>query len=421
MIAIVDCNNFYASCERVFNPAMRRRPIVVLSNNDGCIIARSEEAKQLGVPMAEPLYKAMSLIRKHNIQVFSSNYALYGDMSQRVMRVLSQFTPSIELYSIDEAFLDFSGFDHKNLTDYGQTIRRCVRQCTGIPASIGIAPSKTLSKIANRIAKKNPDMNGVFELVTDSEQEVWMKKTPVESVWGVGRNIAQTLLTYNISTAWDLRNASESWIRRQFGVVGARMVRELRGIPCLPLDACPPPKQGIASTRSFGKIVTEIDDLKEAVATYVTRAAEKLRKQNSVAQMLTVFLHTNPFSETAKQYYKSASWTFQVPTDDTGEMIQHALQVLDKIFRKGYRYKKAGVILTGITSRESIQGSLLDTKDRERSEKLMNVLDQINHSMGTHTVHYASTGISQRWRMLSEKRSPNYTTRWNELPVVLAK
>lgn len=421
MIAIVDCNNFYASCERVFNPAMRGKPVVVLSNNDGCIIARSEEAKRLGISMAEPLYKALPLIRKHDIQVFSSNYALYGDMSQRVMRILSEFTPSIELYSIDEAFLDFSGFDHKSLIEYAQTIRRRVRQCTGIPASIGIAPSKTLSKIANRIAKKNSDMNGVFELVSESDQESWMKKTPVESVWGVGRNIAQTLLTHGIRTAWDLRNVSETWIRRHFGIVGVRMVRELRGISCLPLDACPAPKQGIASTRSFGKTVTDIGDLKEAVSTYVTRAAEKLRKQNSVAQMLTVFLHTNPFSETAKQYYKSASWTFQVPTDDTGEMIHHALQIVDKIFAKGYGYKKAGVILTGITSKEGIQGSLLDTKDRVRSEKLMSVLDQINHRMGTHTVHYAATGISQRWRMLSEKRSPNYTTRWNELPVVLAK
>lgn len=428
-VALVDCNNFYASCERVFRPDLEGVPVVVLSNNDGCIIARSNEAKALGVKMGDPFFKIESFLKRAGVRYFSSNYALYGDMSQRVMGVLSQFTPTLEVYSIDEAFLNLTGVVRRGevepdaLADYGRSIQTTVRKWTSIPVSVGIAETKTLAKIANRIAKRSKTLQGVYDLRQEPSRDAVLEAIEVGDVWGIGPRYARRLQASGISNARQLRDADERWIQKQMamGVVGMRLVLELRGIPCLPLDLSPGPKKGIACSRSFGKPVVRLDELRAATAAYVSRAAEKMRAQNSLCKTMSVYVMTNPFKN-EPQYYNSALIRFPTPTASTPEMIRYALHALDAIYKPGYRYKKTAVVLVEMVPGSVYQPTLFDGEDRARSAALMKVVDRINARLGADVLHYAATGFHpEQWHMRREHTSPSYTTRWQELKWVGSK
>jgi DNA polymerase V len=412
--ALVDCNNFYASCERVFNPRLNGLPVVVLSNNDGCVVARSNEAKALGIGMGVPEFMVRPIIRTHNVQVFSSNYALYGDMSQRVMETLQQFCPDLEIYSIDEAFLSLSGFRARDFTEYAGTIRSTVKRWTGLPVSIGIAETKTLSKIAGGIAKKSP--GGVFDLLTYPDRETLLGQTDVADVWGIGKAHTQFLHQHGIKTALQLRQADDQFIRTHMGIVGLRLVNELRGVSCFELEQCPPPKKGITCARSFGKSITRIQEMEEAISNYVTRAAEKLRAEQLAVTNITVFMHTNKFKDVA-QYSNSLTLKLPVATDNTHELIRAALQGARKIWREGFAYNKAGVMFVSLVPAGQVQADFFDGKDRTRSKKLMAALDSINGRFGSGTLQYASSGIAKEWKATFNRRSPAFTTNWDELPV----
>jgi DNA polymerase V len=418
-VAIVDCNNFYASCERVFNPKLVGKPIVVLSNNDGMIIARSNEAKALGIPMGEPLFKIEHLVRAHDVKVFSSNYTLYGDMSHRVMATLEQFSPDVEIYSIDEAFVNLSGISPAKLTSYAHEIRNTVKKWTGIPVSIGIANTKTLAKLANKFSKKVTELNGVLNIF-DEKQEVidsYLEKTNVEDIWGVGRQYTKMLYERGFYNAQQLTKADDKFIRKKMTVMGLRTVMELRGIPCIKYEYSPPAKKAIISSRSFGKSVTEIEQVKEAVAYFTNIASQKLRHQKSSANMLSVFLRTNPFKETT-QYHNGVLIHLPAPTDITSEMIEYAMKGVDQIFRPGILYYKVGVMLSGIVPTESVQFTLFDGENRQKKTDITKIVDMINMEHGAGTLVYARQGVKRDWRTRSEKKSPRYTTNWDELPKV---
>jgi DNA polymerase V len=442
--ALVDCNNFYVSCERVFQPSLERKPVVVLSNNDGCVVARSEEAKALGIGMGVPAFKVRGIIQTHQVRVYSSNYSLYGDLSDRVMETLAQFAP-LEIYSIDEAFLDLSGFSHLSsceLTQYGQQIANVVRQWIGIPVSIGIAPTKTLAKIANRLAKKaskasesqdRDSHQNVVELLTDTAQEFALANLAVADVWGIGHNYRDRLATVGIHTALQLRDADEHLVKQIMGVVGQRIRLELQGISCFALETEPDPKQETAVFRSFGQPVETLEELKEAAATYTAIAAEKLRRDRSAANLLTVSLITNPFesinafdadlerrSRPKPQYSNATHIKLPVATNDTAELMHYALDGVETVFKSGYRFKKLGIILSELVSIDRIQTSLFDDKDRERSKRLMTAIDQINQKMGRGTLKFAAVGMQQPWQLKCKSPSCAYTTNWSELPVVKA-
>ncbi|MEO6307161.1 MAG: Y-family DNA polymerase [Nitrospiraceae bacterium] len=419
VFALVDCNNFYASCERVFNPKLEGKPVVVLSNNDGCVVARSNEAKALGIGMGVPEFQIRPLLRARQVHVFSSNYALYGDMSQRVMETLEQFSPAVEVYSIDEAFLSLVGFESRNLTEYGRTIRTIVKRWTGIPVSVGIAETKTLAKIANRVAKRNPDTNGVFDLTSCTDRERVLAQMHVEDVWGIGPNHARFLKQHGITTALQLRQADDQWVRTHMGIVGLRLIHELRGQSCLPLEQCSPKKQGITCSRAFGKPVSTLIEMEEAVSAYTSRAAEKLRGEGLAATVLTVFLMTNEFKD-GPQYSNALTVPLTVATDSTHDLINAAVRGIRQIYRKGYQYKKAGVMLTGLVPLSQVQTDLFDDQDRGRSKRLMSVLDAINARWGDGTVRYAASGMTRAWRTQFHRRSPAYTTHWPDLPLVRA-
>lgn len=421
LVALVDCNNFYVSCERVFNPKLENVPVLVLSNNDGCIVARSNEVKALGVPMGEPFFKSKEIVEKNNVRVFSSNYTLYGDMSARVFATLSQFTPEIEIYSIDEAFLNLSGFDRRcSLTEYCRLIRQTVKQWTGIPVSVGIAETKVLAKIANRLAKRSARAGGVLDLTRPGYREKALEKTNVWDIWGIGRRHGQRLIDKNIVTARQLRDIDDNIIRRQMGVVGVRLVYELRGISCLPLELCPPPKKGITSSRSFGRAITDKTEIKEAIAAYISTAAVKLRSQRSSTKYLTVFLMTNRFRDDEPQYNNAATVELPVASDNTEELMHYAEQVVDRLFKEGYKYKKAGVMMTGLVPTDQVQTDMFDGADRGRDNKVMQALDLINSQIKKGALQIAAQGRTQPWRMKCEKRTPNYTTSWKELVTVAA-
>jgi len=419
IFALVDCNNFYASCERVFNPRLEGKPIVVLSNNDGCVVARSNEAKALGIGMGVPEFQIRPMLRAHHVQVFSSNYTLYGDMSQRVMETLEQFCPDLEVYSIDEAFLSLVGFERRNLTDYGQQIRQTVKQWTGIPVSVGIAETKTLAKIANRVAKRTPDMGGVCDLLACPDRDALLGRIAVEDVWGIGPNHAHMLTQHGITTAFQLRRVDDQWIRKRMGIVGLRLVMELRGVSCLDLEQCPAPKQSLTCSRAFGKLISTLGEMEEAVSVYTSRVAEKLRRERLAATVLTVCLTTNEFKE-GPQYSNALTLNLSVVTDTTSDLIKSALQGIRAIYRDGYLYKKAGVMLTGLVPVSQTQADLFDDRDRRKSKRLMSALDAINDRWGADTLHYASSGISKPWKTQFHRRSPAYTTDWDALPVVNA-
>lgn len=419
IFALVDCNNFYASCERVFNPRLEGKPIVVLSNNDGCVVARSNEAKALGIAMGVPEFQIRPLLRAHQVQVFSSNYTLYGDMSQRVMETLEQFCPDLEIYSIDEAFLSLSGFISRNLLAYGRTMRATVKRWTGLPVSVGIAETKTLAKIANRVAKRTPDTNGVFDLLACPDRDALLGRVPVEDVWGIGRNHTRLLNQHGIMTALQLREVEDRWIRKRLGIVGLRLVMELRGVSCLDLEECPAPKRSLTCSRAFGQLISTLASMEEAVSAYTSRVAEKLRRERLAATVMTVCLTTNEFKE-GPQYSNALTLKLPVATDSTSDLVRSALQGIRTIYRDGYHYKKAGVILTGLVPACQTQVDLFDYQDREKSKRLMSALDAVNNRWGADTLHYASSGISKAWKTQFQHRSPAYTTDWGALPIVTA-
>jgi DNA polymerase V len=446
--ALVDCNNFYVSCERVFQPSLEKKPVVVLSNNDGCVVARSEEAKALGIGMGVPAFKVKAIVQAHQVKVYSSNYSLYGDLSQRVMQTLAQFAP-LEIYSIDEAFLDLSGFAHWSsceLTEYGQQIVNMVRQWVGIPVSIGIAPTKTLAKIANRLAKQmskatqhsncasyenfQNSAHSVVEMVTETAQEYALNNLAVADIWGIGRNYSDRLAAVGIHTALQLRDADEHLVKQVMGVVGQRIRLELQGISCFALETEPEPRQETAVFRSFGQPVETLEELKEAAATYTAIAAERLRRDRRAANLLTVSLMTNPFSASSErrspQQYSHAQYSnathikLPVASNDTSELMHHAIEGVETIFKQGYRFKKLGIVLSDLVSADEIQADLFDTKDRVRSQNLMNAIDAINQKMGKGTLKFAAMGMNPSWKVQSKQASCAYTTNWSELPVVKA-
>ena len=421
--ALVDVNNFYVSCERVFQPRLEGLPVVVLSNNDGCAVARSNEVKALGVKMGTPWFQLQDLARQHGILAFSSNYTLYGDMSNRVTRILRDFCPELEVYSIDESFLRIETLAqlYGGAVAMGQQMRTRIKQWTGLPVCVGVGPTKTLAKFANHLAKKHAEFDGVCDLhaLTRAQRLAWMQRVDVGEVWGVGSRIRKRLSAMAIDTVLDLRNASPKAMRGHFGVVMERTCNELRGISCLELEDIAPSKKQIMSSRSFGVPVESIEELRESVASYLATAAAKLRQQQSSAGAVHVFIQTNRFKAEEPQYNAGITVPLAEPTDDTPVLTHAALKGLEAIFRAGYRYKKAGVLLALLSDKNSRQSTLFDDQAaREKSTKLMAAIDAINRAYGRDTVHLAVSGTQQRWAMRAGNRSPNYTTRWDELPLV---
>jgi DNA polymerase V len=416
VFALIDCNNFFVSCERLFRPELNSRPVVVLSNNDGCIIARSNEAKSLGIPMGAPLFKFKSLIERHNVHVFSSNFALYGDLSCRVMDVLRQIEANIEVYSIDEAFLSLPANKIWDRKRYVTELREKVRKYVGIPISIGIATTKTLAKIANRMAKIDAPSQGVFDLVDNSQKDSVLGKIDVSDVWGVGKRSTEKLHKHGIYTALDLKRADEIWIRKRMTVGGLRTVMELNDIPCISLQNAPVSSKSIVTSRTFGQPITDLDHLREAVISYASIAAEKLRKQGVEAQTLNVFITTGPFD----QHYFSNNQTITLarPTSSTPELIAAALQCLKSLYRTDYKYRKAGIMLSGIGPGNK-QQDLFPLSVSKEDKSLMAGLDKINRKWGRNTIQYGMTQATDKpWSIQQSQKSPAYTTKWQELPVV---
>jgi DNA polymerase V len=420
MVALIDCNNFYVSCERVFRPDLIGKPVVVLSNNDGCIISRSEEAKSLGLKMAEPAFHKREFMQKHGVVAFSSNYVLYGDMSQRVHDTLRQISPELEIYSIDECFAGLSGIPVAELLGLGKRMKQVVTGNTGIPVSVGIAPTKTLSKIANKIAKKTPEKNGICLLITEREIDQAIRNTPVEDIWGIGRQYAQLLIRYGMRTAWDFTRMNNNWIKKNMSVVGVRTKEELLGKSCLSLEMVQSGKKAIATTRAFGKKTADPAILFEAISAYTARCAEKLRKQHSTACVLTVFIHTDPFNPKEKQYNASKTIKLPVSTNSHLELVRYARICLRKLYRRGYLYKKAGVIVSGLESEHIPQYRLFDEVDRKKQARLLQANDKINQIYGRDTVKLAVQGNGQQWKLRQEKLSRCYTTRLSDIIRVCA-
>jgi len=425
LFALVDVNNFYVSCERVFQPKLEEVPMVVLSNNDGCAVARSAEVKALGVKMGTPWFQMQELAKKHGIQAYSSNYTLYGDMSSRVVQVLKAFTPNLEVYSIDESFLQIETVlkQYQDTIELGTKIKQQVKDTTGLPVCVGIGASKTLAKLANHLAKKHKQFVGVCDVNAMAKPELyqWMSETPAGEVWGVGRQIAKKLTAQNIHSVFDLLQASPQAMRQQFGVVMERLCYELRGTSCLELEEVAPAKQQIIASRSFGKLVTSQAELAQSVATHVARAAEKLRAQNSTTGALTVFIQTNPFKQYEPQHHQSITIPLPDASDNTLTLTNAALAGLKQIYKPNFRYKKAGVILNLISDKPTVQQSLFeDIESKGKSAHLMKAMDQINTRFGNAVLRSAAAGTNntkQEWQMKSGNKSPNYTTQWDELPI----
>jgi DNA polymerase V len=418
MFALVDCNNFYVSCERVFDPSLDGRPVVVLSNNDGCFIARSEEAKALGLPMGGPAFRYRDILRKHRVAVHSANFPLYGDMSSRVMNTLGELAPDIEVYSIDESFLDLSGFGRIGLEAHARRIRRTVRRATGIPVSIGIAPTKTLAKLASRMAKKSPAFDGVCILVDEASTRDAMAGMSVEHVWGIGGRHTAFLNRSGVMTALDLAGAPAPWVRTHLHITGARVQAELNGKSCLPLELVRPRKQSICTSRSFGDAITDKAGLEHAVAHFATKCALKLRGEGGVAGLVTVFACTSPFEVPPERYWGTRTVSLPSPTQDTLAIVRVAESVLGDIFRPGFRYRKAGVTLAGIESADGVTPPLTLFVQEEAapsaSERLMLAIDAVNSRYGQGTLRVASD-LPSAWKQRQERLSPHYTTCWNDI------
>jgi len=421
MKAIVDCNSFYCSCERLFKPQLARRPVVVLSNNDGCIVSRSDEAKDLGVQMAGPYFMAKHLIEKNDIAVFSSNYNLYGDLSMRVMDTLRELAgrDNVEVYSVDEAFVDLSIIRDEELYETAKFIKDTVEMWTGISVSIGVAPTKTLAKLANHIAKQNKKTSGCITVLnTPEKQREALQQARVHSLWGVGGAYSQKLYNMGITNGWELATMSEAWAHRFLGgVVGVRLIKELRGEHAVDMRDELIEKKMIATTRMFGNPVSDINDIKEAVATYTSRAAEKLRRQHSAAKVISVFIvkkeedHNMSFQGSTL----SERTTLPAATSITQELIKPAIALVDKLYRRGQEYKKAGVMLSGLVTDESIQGNMFLSETKNCERRLMDTIDNVNFSQRDDVLKFAASGTTRDWKMRQELRSPRYTTRWDEL------
>lgn len=410
-LALIDCNNFYVSCERVFDPHLRGKPVVVLSSNDGIVVARSKEAKQLGIPMGAAVFEYKDIIQNYGVIKLSSNYTLYGDMSHRVMSTLERFSPEIQIYSIDEAFLDIEASDP---VDFCREIQRTVLKHTGIEISVGIGPTKTLAKVANDIAKKNS--KNMCSLQSLATQEEALEKLPVEDVWGIGRRLSNFLHRQNIHTAGDFKNADDNWIRKNLSVVGLRMAWELRGIACMTIDETPTPKKSITCSRSFSTNVSSLEELSEALATFTSRAAEKLREQESLASYLDVFLMTNRFQESS-YYANQMQVVLPQPTNYTPQLIQFAKEGLKRIYREGFNYKKTGVTLGGLVPKSGYQMDLFaeNSMQNEKEQTLIELMDQLNSHYGRTVIKTAAEGIEQPWKSKRDICTPHYTTSWDEL------
>ncbi len=419
MYGVVDCNNFYASCERIFQPKLEKVPVVVLSNNDGCIISRSKEVKDLGVSMGFPAFTYKDLFKQHNVQVFSANFSLYADISSRIMKIISEFVPTVEIYSIDEAFFDVSGWSDESILHIGQTIRAAIMKQIGMPVSIGIAATKTLAKLGNEIAKTDERYNGVCGIFSDEERIALLKRLEVGDIWGIGRRLSAKLNSCGIDTAYQLTCCEDEWIRKELTISGLKTVWELRGTSCINLQDSHVAKKSIISSKSFGHLVTSLGELKEAVASFTSRAAEKLREEHEVASFIHVAITTNFHRLQDKQYYNVATAALPWPTHYTPTLIQTALNGLARIFKSGYKYKKATVTLTGLVDENTVQGNLFHAVTSSKEEnKLMVVMDSLNKEWGSGTLQYAIQGIDKEWKGKSENKSARYTTRWEELVVV---
>ena len=401
-IALIDCNSFYVSCERLFNPKIRKKPVVVLSNNDGCIVSRSNEAKALGIKMGEPYFKAKDIIIKNDVQVFSSNYSLYGDLSRRVMRTLKRFNSDIEVYSIDEAFMDLSNFPDNEVEKVAQEIRATVLQWTGIPTSIGIAKTKTLSKVANHIAKKK--QSGITNFIGVENIDPLLEKVDINDVWGVGRQLTKFYHKNGIYNAKQLKNKSNTWIKKSSNVLGSRTAMELRGVSCIDLEKTKSKRKSCVVSRSFGQRIEKYQELKEAVAGYCLNASEKIRSESLVAKSITVFIRTSPFQSSFGYYSNSKTIDFPIGTNDSIEIVKTALIALESIFKNGYRYQKAGVLLSGLSEATNNKNLFSSEKD-EKINSLMKSIDNTNYRYGRSTLSLASAGVHKRWNMRREYSS----------------
>jgi len=415
-IALIDCNSFYASCERIFNPKLLGKPIVVLSNNDGCIITRSTEAKALGIKMGEPYFKAKKIIETNNVKVFSSNYSLYGDISQRIMEILLGFSPEVEIYSIDEAFLSLKGFRNHELLTYCKYIRETIKQWVGIPVSVGVGSTKTLSKIANHLAKTDNDYEGVCILKDWEKINEALGRIEIGDVWGIGRRLSKFLRNYEVQTAKQFALLDRRWIRKNMGVVGEKIQLELLGVSCLDLESLPSPKKSCCVSRSFSRPIKKIEELLESISHYGSRVAEKIREEGLIAQSMSIFILTNHFNKKEKQYSSTIKLQLDYPTSDSKLIVKRAVEGVKRIYKEGYRYKKVGIILYELHSSSSVRG-LLDY-DRPRSDSLMRSLDEINYRYGSSTLRLAAEGIKKSWQMRRENISPCYTTSFDQLMIV---
>ena len=414
-IALVDCNSFYVSCERLFNPKIQKKAVVVLSNNDGCVISRSREAKDLGIKMGEPYFKVKELVKKNKVEVYSSNYALYGDISRRVMKVLKTFSPKVEIYSIDEAFIDLSFIDEKGVEDYGREIRSRVLKWTGIPTSVGIASTKTLSKVANHIAKK--EKAGVIYLNTNIDEK--LKKFPIEDVWGVGKQLSKFYHKNNISNAYDLKNVSNTWVKKGTNVLGAKTAMELRGIPCIDLQIDQEKRKNCCVSRSFGRKVKDLNELEESVITHCLNAAEKIRADDQIAKTITVFIRTSPFDKNRRYYSNSKTIDLAISTSNSIELIKNAVKALTDIYKYGYAYQKAGIILSGLKDANQNDQNLLTPLLENKSKKLMKAIDYTNTKYGRYAISIAQAGLSKGWKMRREHSSKIDTASFDSLPKIV--
>ena len=418
-IALVDCNSFYVSCERLFNPSIIKKPVVVLSSNDGCVISRSTEAKALGIKMGEPYFKVRKIVRENDVKTFSTNFSLYGDISRRIMKTLKQFSPQMEIYSIDEAFLDLSSIKDENLLEHGYQIRKTVLKWTGIPTSIGIATTKTLSKAANYIAKK--EKSGVVNLVNEKQIDKLLSEVKINNIWGVGRQLTKFYIKNGINTAYDLKNMHNGWIKKNTNVFGSRTAMELKGIACVSLDPHQEKRKTCCVSRSFGKKVTRLEDLSGAIVTHCLNAAEKIRNDNQTVKKITIFIRTSPFQKDKEYYANSKDIDLPIRTNDSIELVKQSLIALKSIYRKGYRYQKTGVILSGLKDNDIYNKNLFSIIDnQEKRNKLMKAIDYTNTKYGRHALSIAQASIKKVWGTKRQHSSKIDTTSFNLLPAVKA-
>ncbi|WP_299884570.1 Y-family DNA polymerase [uncultured Lacinutrix sp.] len=414
MFALVDCNNFYASCERVFNPNLEGKPIAILSNNDGCVISRSDEAKAIGLPMGAPIFKWDSFCKANGIEVLSSNYPLYGDMSSRVMSILEQFTPDVEVYSIDESFIEFKGFKHYDFNDYGNQIRTRIKKWTGIPTCVGIAPTKALSKVANKIARKFPkETNGVYVIDSEEKRIKALKWIKIEAVWGIGRGLTKRLKLKGCKTAYDFTQLSNTWVKNNFSVIELRLKRDLEGVPTLQLDELKD-KKAIATTRSFEYTYSDIDNIKERISTFATSCAEKLRKQGSSCYVIIVMLSSDRHKKDMEQHRVSQKINLSFPTNSSLVISDCAVKTVMSIFKQGIKYKRAGVIVTGLVPTDNFQMNLFENEN-PKHKPLMKSIDSLNSKYGDYKIKLGNQDLKRTWKMRQERLSPRYTTNINDI------